>query len=82
MGGYAKTPELGLLAGDALGRRVRTIAIPPALIGAASVAATPFNANAAALLKAAQLLGATDAVGTPVGNHHLPDFFRELAARR
>lgn len=73
--------ELGLLAGEALGRRVRTIAIPPALIGAASVAATPFNANAAALLKAVQFLGVTDAVGTPVGRHHLPDFFRELAAR-
>ncbi len=73
--------ELGLLAGEALGRRVRTIAIPPALIGVASVAATPFNANAAALLKAVQFLGVTDAVGTPVGRHHLPDFFRELAAR-
>ncbi len=72
---------LGLLAGEALGRRVRTIAIPPALLGVASAAAAPVNANAAALLNAAQLLGATDAVGTPVGRHHLPDFFRELAAR-
>lgn len=71
---------LGELAGEAIGRRVHTISIPPALIGAASAAAAPLNANAAALLKTAQLLGNTDAVGTPVGHHHLRDLFHELAA--
>jgi len=71
--------ELGLLAGEVFGRRVRTISIPPSLIGLAGTALTPFNGNAAALLKMVQLLGETDVVGTPVGDHHLRDFFRELA---
>jgi uncharacterized protein YbjT (DUF2867 family) len=71
--------ELGLLAGEVFGRRVRTISIPLSLIRLAGAAAGPFSANAAALLKMAELLGETDVVGTPVGDHHLRDFFRDLA---
>lgn len=70
--------EIGDLAFRVLGRSPRIVSFPPWLVDAASALATPFNLNAAELLKGMKLMLDVDAVGTPVGDHHLEDFFAQL----
>jgi len=76
------TRQIGELAFEALGRPPKIRSIPPWLLGTASFLLTPFNANAAALLRAMQVVSMMDMTGTPCGGHRLRDFFLELASTR
>lgn len=72
--------QIGELAFEVLQRKPKIRSIPPWLPGAASFLFLPFNANAATLLRAMQVVSEMDMIGTPCGRHRLRDFFLELAA--
>lgn len=72
--------QIGELAFEALGRPPKIRSIPPWLLAAASFLLMPFNANAANLLRAMQVIGDMDMTGVPCGRHRLRDLFLELAA--
>ncbi|NIQ40022.1 MAG: NAD(P)H-binding protein [Proteobacteria bacterium] len=74
------TRQIGELAFEALGRPPKIRSIPPWLLGGVSLVLSPFNPNAATLLRAMQVLSDMDMTGTPCGRHRLRDFFFELAA--
>ena len=71
--------EIGKLAFEVLRREPKIRSIPPWLLGAGSVLLSPFNANAAALLRAMEITSEMDMTGIPYGRHRLRDFFLELA---
>ncbi len=72
--------EIGELAFDVLQRTPRIRSIPPWLLSAGSLVLSPFNANAAALLRAMEVTSEMDMTGRPCGRHRLRDFFLELMA--
>lgn len=72
--------EIAALAFDVLKKPVRTSRVPPGLVTALGYLATPVSANAGAMLRMIALLGRRDAVGDPVGTHHLRDEFEALAS--
>jgi uncharacterized protein YbjT (DUF2867 family) len=71
--------EIAKLAFAAVGRPVRTGRVPAWLVRGFGRAAGPFNPNLGALLRMFAILAERDAVGDPVGHHHLPDFFEQRA---
>jgi len=71
--------QIGELAFEVLRRPPRIRSIPPWLLGVGSSLLSPFNANAATLLRAMQVTSTMDMIGRPCGHHRLRDFFLELA---
>ena len=74
--------ELTDLAAEVLGKRLRPIHLPGWTVDAVAAVLRPFNRNAAGFMRFFRHTLSRDMVGEPVGNHHLGDFYRELAAKQ
>ncbi|TPV94828.1 MAG: NAD-dependent epimerase/dehydratase family protein [Myxococcales bacterium FL481] len=70
--------EIVRLCAQALQREVRTRRVPGWVLRGVGAVLAPLNPNASALAKMFALLAAGDAVGEPIGKHHLRDHFAAL----
>lgn len=74
--------ELTEIAADVLGRRLRPLHLPGWTVDAVASLLKPFNANGAGFVRFFRHSLSRDMVGEPVGDHHIRDFYRQLAANK
>lgn len=74
--------ELADLAAEVLGKRLRPLRLPGWPLDVIATLLRPVNGNAAGFLRFFRHTLTRDMVGNPVGDHHLDDFYRELAGQQ